>query len=345
MTINVTLELYHPDEMDAFADFAKAMAKAKRERPKDKLMFGLESMVGGIDREAPSGWRRIDRDSTIPVSEEAGEILAEEAGKIAAEEALFASGEKQPGRARGKPAPGRARRTKEEIAEDEAADKADAVRAQAATEAGTQAESADDVKSAISTGDERVGPEDSAEDAAQDAADEAAETAADKTGLTLDDLRKAAGEYQKKFGMAAAVADIPGIIGGPIVEVPAEGIADAIAKIEAATKNKTPAETRQTFVVPEGHQAVKDAEGRATGAVEPLATKDQLVAALKRYAKKFDGQDTDMNAMPATMEDGAKIFTLLFGEGVTKLSQVPADGYGRAIAGIDEAIQKNPFKR
>lgn len=89
-----------------------------------------------------------------------------------------------PKRERGKPAPGRARRTKEEIAEDEAADKADA--------AGSSA-------FGISTGGDRVNPE----EAAQDAADEAAEDAANRDAakpLTLDDVKNAVGLYVTKFG-------------------------------------------------------------------------------------------------------------------------------------------------
>ncbi|CAK7259137.1 MULTISPECIES: hypothetical protein [unclassified Shinella] len=87
-------------------------------------------------------------------------------------------------RERGKPAPGRARRTKEEIAEDEAADKADA--------AGSSA-------FGIQSGGERVNPE----EAAQDAADEAAEDAANRDAakpLTLDDVKNAVGLYVEKFG-------------------------------------------------------------------------------------------------------------------------------------------------
>lgn len=93
-------------------------------------------------------------------------------------------------RERGKPAPGRSRRTQAEIAEDEAADKADEA-------SGTQ--------QSISSGEERVGPEDDAETAAQDAADEAAEAAASKgddPAPTVDDLRNIMGAYAEKHGMA-----------------------------------------------------------------------------------------------------------------------------------------------
>lgn len=113
----------------------------------------------------------------------------------------------KPQRERGQPAPGRKRRTKEEIAEDEAADKADA-----------EASAVHEEKPQISTGEERVGPEDDAETVAQDTADEKAESDAAKAArepdkkLTLDDVRNALGGYVKKFGMAAVQEDGPKVI-------------------------------------------------------------------------------------------------------------------------------------
>lgn len=144
-----------------------------------------------------------------------------------------------PKRERGKPAPGKARRTKEEIAEDEPADAAEATAT--ATEA----------PSNISTGEDRIDPA-TAEDAAQDAADEAAEAEVVKPKeLTHDDVRAALQKYVTRFGMAAA------------------------------------------------------------------------------------------------MEDGPKVFTMLFGDEVVKVSAVPSDqdSLGKAVAGIEEMLTKNPFKR
>lgn len=144
-----------------------------------------------------------------------------------------------PKRERGKPAPGRARRTKEEIAEDEAADKADAATPAAET------------KPLISTGEERIDPT-SPEDAAQDAADEAAEAAATKA---------------------------------------------------------------------------------------PELTHDDVRAVLKRYL--------DAYGTPAAMEDGPKVFKMLFGDKAAKVSDIPTDqaSLSKAIAGIEEMLTKNPFKR
>lgn len=112
-------------------------------------------------------------------------------------------------RERGKPSPGHARRTKAEIAEDEAA-------AQAEADPTSKEEYAE--MAGISTGGERVGPEDDAATVEQDEADEADETAAavedrpaDKK-LTHDDVRSSLGAYVKLYGMAAAQEDGPKVI-------------------------------------------------------------------------------------------------------------------------------------
>ena len=105
-----------------------------------------------------------------------------------------------PKRERGKPSPGKARRTKEEIAEDEAADAADA------------SAPAEEPKAAISTGEERIDPTTEA-DAEQDAADEAAEAEATKPAeLTHDDVRAALKRYLDAFGMPAALEDGPKVL-------------------------------------------------------------------------------------------------------------------------------------
>lgn len=192
------------------------------------------------------------------------------------------TGETAPKRERGKPAPGRARRTKEEIAEDEAADKADAARAAGAAEAGLQG-SAADVKASISTGENRVGPEDDAETQAQDAADEAAERAAKSDGkITHDDLRRAMGDYQKKFGMAAAVRLVGegGLIGVTADKVPEADLPAVIAKVRAAIDEA--------------------AQGATT------ATRDDIKALMLDYQKKY-GND-------ALLEDGPRIFKSALGD-------------------------------
>lgn len=245
-------------------------------------------------------------------------------------------------RERGKPAPGRARRTKEEIAEDEAADLADAKLSEDATDAGIQSETGNDVKAAISTGENRVGPEDDPETEAQDAADEKAEADANRSGLTLDDVRRAVGEYNKKYGIAAAVADIPAILGCQIVDIAESDIADAIAKIEQAVELNPLGRGAPATAEKPKTEAPAKTENKA-----PSATLDDVKAAMLDYAEKFDGQRTDFNAMPNTMADCPAIFKLIFGDKVTKLSEIPADAgsFAKAVSGIREAIAKDPFKR
>lgn len=221
-----------------------------------------------------------------------------------------------PQRVPGQPSPGKARRTKAEIAEDEAAEKLAASQRVAEVKA--------DVEAGAAAAQEAY---DSPADAAQDAADEAAEAATSKTGLTHDDLRQAVGRYQKKFGMAAAVAGVPTLLGCALIDVPEADLAAAIAKIDAAVVADAPGAIEE-----------KVAEVKA-------ATKEDVMAAMLRYALKFDGQDKDMTAMPFAMADCPAIFKLLFGDGVEKLSQVPIEGYAKTIAAIDEAIAKDPFSR
>lgn len=164
------------------------------------------------------------------------EVLPDEGPNYAAMKEAAEQAE-APKRERGKPSPGKARRTKEEIAEDEAADKADAAAAPA------------EPKPAISTGEERIDPT-NPDDAKQDAADEAAEVAS-APELTHDDVR----------------------------------------------------------------------------------------AALKKYV--------DAYGMPAAMEDGPKVFKLLFGDSVVKVSDIPTDhdSLKRAVEGVHEMLAKNPYKR
>ncbi|TXG96265.1 MAG: hypothetical protein E6R08_09840 [Nevskiaceae bacterium] len=199
---------------------------------------------------------------------------------------LPAAAETAPQRERGKPAQGRARRTKEEIAEDEAADRADAAKQQSAVEANLQ----DDVKASISTGENRVGPEDDAETQAQDAADEAAESAAKSDGkVTHDHLRQALGDYQKKFGMAAAVRQVAegGLVGCTVDKVREADLPAVIAKVRAAidgaptsTSGEPPADT--------------------------TATRDDVKALMIEYQKKYGDA--------AVQEDGPRIFKSALGD-------------------------------
>lgn len=121
----------------------------------------------------------VDAGSVVGVDAGSGDMTAEATARVESIKMTEA-----PKRERGKPAPGRARRTKEEIAEDEAADAADAA---APTE------------HAISTGGERINPEEAAQDAADEAAEDEANREPEKS-LTLDDVKNAVGLYITKFG-------------------------------------------------------------------------------------------------------------------------------------------------
>lgn len=85
----------------------------------------------------------------------------------------------------------------------------------------------------ISTGGERVGPEDDAATAAQDAADEAAEVEASRDPekpLTTEDLRAIGTEYVQTYGPAAGQADLPEIFEKLLGPIPA-GTTNAAGKV------------------------------------------------------------------------------------------------------------------
>ena len=225
----------------------------------------------------------------------------------------------------GQPAPGRKRRSRAEV---EADDAYFATHGKAVPEPVAEDEAEPD---SIFGGDLVQ-----AKAAAQDAADEARETAATKTGLTLDDLRKAVGAYQSLHGTAAAIKNVPRILGKPMYEVTDDELVEAIAKIEAATA-KAPT------------KAVTGAPAPAkTEKAKPIdATKEGVIAALRRYALRFDGQDRDLSAAgaPATQEDGKKIVKAAIG--VENLAQMPNDPatFAKLIEAIDLALANNRFGR
>lgn len=226
MSATVSVELYTPEDKEAFAAFLTASATADRARPKDAGYGGINTALNTI-------WRRAESAGTE-------DQRVDEGTSTSASSDLSGATTDTPKRERGKPSGTRARRTKEEIAEDEAADAADAAAKSAGEETG--AEVAD---RQISTS-----PEDRV-NAEQDAADEAAETAAAKveTGnkLTHDDVRNALGAYVKTYGMPAAQEDGPAVITlmfgegkAKVSDIPdtQEDLAKAVAGIkEMTTKN------------------------------------------------------------------------------------------------------------
>lgn len=216
----VKVHLRHPLELRAFAKFCEEMAdiSPQVDAYQDARYGGFGTTGAIAPAEAPVG-------NGVETAPETGNEPATDAPK----------------RERGKPSPGRARRTKEEIAEDDAAGAAVVTRyffhpesesllttSDGSFPAGDghlneiDKQQFDEIAAkqaaAISTTPEdRQDPEnpepaDDAETVAQDAADEAAETAETKTGLTLDDVRTVLGIYVKAYGMAAAQVDGPKVI-------------------------------------------------------------------------------------------------------------------------------------
>lgn len=225
-TVNVQVELYHPAEKRAFAKFLEASADADDARPKhNDILGGLAGIVGGIDKASNPTWRVHSVGTTEPASE-----AEEDPAQVIAETSFAPTGAAKPTRERGKPSPGHARRTKAEIAEDDAA---------ALKLAETEGAS-DEVLAALSTSETVV--EDSPEVQAADAADEAAETAAAKApdaAPTVEAIRDVLGLYQKIYGLPATTEDGPKILS----EVCGEGVVkvsavpdDKIAAVIAALK-------------------------------------------------------------------------------------------------------------
>lgn len=164
------------------------------------------------------------------------------------------------------------------------------------------------------------------ETVAQDAADEAAETASEQTGvLTLEDLRRAIGEYAKKHGMAKASANIPAIIEGPMLEVTDFERAIARVKLAAATSDGL----------------LHEAD------VAPHATKDDLMEAVMAYAAKYEGKGVKPATGGPTAVDLAQVMRDTFPGTSGALSEIPAtpEGYGKALGAVNAAINDNPFKR
>lgn len=107
--------------------------------------------------------------------------------------------EEAPKRERGKPSAGRARRTKEEIAEDEAADAAEAMNGEVLPP---------EDKPLISSGEERIDPAAAAQDAADERAQAEATKAADGKAYSRDDVRNAMVEFVNTHGSGEMSEDM-----------------------------------------------------------------------------------------------------------------------------------------
>jgi len=207
----------------------------------------------------------------------------------------------------------------------------------------------------ISTGEERVNPEDKpdytdtreAEINAQDAADEAAETAQRPAGPpTLEDLRATVALYIDKFGHAASVKNMKTIIGCAVADCPVDEIPNAIAKVKAALSGST-------VITPVDPSTGKPNEPETAEMFpEPVTASPakvvDVVEAIKAYARAYDGTDTDQDAMVVTKEDLPKVFSATFGKGVTGMGSLPdkkPETLGKILVAIKAATSENMFER
>lgn len=128
--------------------------------------------------------------------------------------------------------------------------------------------------------------------------------------------------------------------GGHAVDVPST---DAAAGKPARGKRRTRADVGAVQASPSGTaetEAQDDADEQAESAARKTErTHDDVRAVLGRYVQKF--------GMDAAQEDGPKVITMLFGEGRSKVSDIPEDqdSLAKAVAGVEEMLVKNPFKR
>lgn len=189
----------------------------------------------------------------------------------------------------------------------------------------------------ISSGEERVGPDD-----AQDAADEAAESAKSRGAEpTLDDLRRAVGAYQQKFGMAQASVRVKDILGMPLFEVPSKDFGVMIHKVMAAVEHDQKDGTKFTPV-----QTQSGVVQQATIVLPKIATRDEVNAALNDYATRYDGS-LDPKQMPVTREDVPRLLERLFGAGKKSFNdfEKSPENLGRVLAAVRAEIEKNTFGR
>lgn len=234
--------------------------------------------------------------------------------------------------------PGRRRRTKAEM---------EAARA-AALAGGPPLERPTGPKPAISSGEERVNP--------QDEADVAGETTkSDK--LTHTDVRVAIKSYANAFGPAAAAQDLKALIGVPIPEIPdtQEALGAAIGKITGAIASgarpgHAPEQPKQSE--PAAELETGDLFGDEPPAQPaPRATKADCTAAAIEYAKTFDPSASPPQSSAIMLADMPLIISATFGPAVKNSKDVaalPGDetvNYGLLHAALQAAILENPFKR
>lgn len=253
-------------------------------------------------------------------------------------------------RKHGEPSPGRQRRTKREMEEDKdyearkrLVETAEAAKAQ--REAGLVDE--DDRRfgpphyghneaSQLSTGEDRIDPEQAAEQARLDAEDEAAEGGVGEADqLTHDDLRHVIGEFTKLVGMVRAAREVKEIIGCGVENIPntQEALKEAIDKMADAYH------AEKAFQPPSGAEPVIEER--------EAFTRDDVRAVIKEYAIKYDGT--------GNFEDSSKIPNMLADIGVVvkEVSGVPAlrmaadtpEMNEKLYSAIYKALHENRFGR
>jgi hypothetical protein len=223
--MHIKLDLWSTAQLDAFGDFCKALATAQRSDEAEKRKHAdVLPGLGGISRSPDVAWKTTAAEDKPSDTYSWSQVAAVE--KDGAVDIVSTRQDADaPKRERGQPSPGKARRTKAEIAEDEAADTA------GVTE---QAQS-------ISSGEERVGPEDDAETQAQDEADEQAEVEASRDPeepLTVEDLKSAMSAYVTKFGMPATQEDGVNIFASALGNPPAGEAAWKMTLVANAGQDK-----------------------------------------------------------------------------------------------------------
>ena len=139
------------------------------------------------------------------------------------------------------------------------------------------------------------------------------------------ETKPAEAEAPKPARRARAPKDEPKAAPAPAAEPP------AISTGEARVGPQDPPEVQE--------QDAADEAAETAATRKAPATADDVRAALGDYVTKF--------GMAAAQEDGQQVLRRLFGEGIAKISEIPAgaENFAKAVAGMKEMTAKNPFKR
>ncbi|MGE0211800.1 MAG: hypothetical protein AB7S41_08915 [Parvibaculaceae bacterium] len=138
--------------------------------------------------------------------------------------------------------------------------------------------------------------------------------------------------------------NLPNAVGTVVGSTAAETMAEPVADKPKATRTRRAKDDKPATEGPTDSAETAAADAADEAAEQAAATKKELThddvrAALGEYVRRF--------GMAAAQEDGPKVITLMFGEGKTKVSDIPTDqaSLQKAIDGIGEMLAKNPYKR